>query len=252
MLYLAGVIAFFVIVIGVPALFLSYHAPTCFDGIQNQGETDVDKGGPCVLLDERTLQPYNQLWARSFSVRAGGYNAVAYILNPNSHAGVESVGFRFSLYDENNVLVAEHTGTTFVMPGSITPIFDGPIQTGNRTVAHTQFTFTEPLVWKNTRNSVKNIYVDNKIVSETDTTPHVVATVHNTDISEMDNVTFVATVFDTAGNAFATSRTLVPVIPAGGTMQITFTWPNAFTTQVGQVDILPILAPVETLPSSSN
>lgn len=31
-----------------PTLTVCYNAPTCSDGIQNQGETDIDCGGPCA------------------------------------------------------------------------------------------------------------------------------------------------------------------------------------------------------------
>src|SRR3989344_828026 len=130
--YLLGIFLFFAVVLGIPTAIWLYEPPTCFDGTQNQGETALDKGGPCVLLDERTLSPSAILWSRAFSVRTGSYNALAYIENPNRDAGVRLVAYRFGLYDEKNVLVAERDGRTFVMPGGITPVFEGAIDTGNR------------------------------------------------------------------------------------------------------------------------
>lgn len=248
LLYLAGVFFFFGTLIGVPLTIILHKPPTCFDGIQNQGETDVDKGGPCVLLDERYLQPSATLWARSFNVRSGEYNAVAYIQNSNNSAGVEQVGYKFSLYDENNILVADDTGSTFIMPGAITPVFDGGIHTGNRVVTHSLFSFTGPLVWKHMANTVANVMVSNEVTSDLSTLPRVSATVKNTGIQDISDLTLVITVFDTAGNAFASSETLVPQLGAGESTNVVFTWPQPFTLAVGQVDILPVHAPVITQP----
>src|SRR3989344_4168769 len=127
-IYAIGVILFFLIVVGGPLLY-SYlkTPPTCTDGRQNQGETSVDKGGPRPLLDTSSLSPSAILWTRSFYVRSGSYDAVAYIQNPNQEAGVRAVSYRF-------VLIAERTGAAFLMPGGITPVFEGAIDTGNRTL----------------------------------------------------------------------------------------------------------------------
>ncbi len=52
--YLTGVILFFVVIIGGPVAYLILSvAPTCTDGTQNGGETGIDIGGPCPLLDAR-------------------------------------------------------------------------------------------------------------------------------------------------------------------------------------------------------
>ena len=246
LLYLAGIFFFFGMLIGIPLAIITHKPATCFDGIQNQGETDVDKGGPCVLLDERYLQPSATLWARSFTVRAGEYNAVAYIQNPNNYAGVEGVGYKFSLYDAQNILVAEDTGTAFIMPGAITPIFDGGIQTGNRSATRALFSFTSPLVWKHMRNVVADVMISNKVTADLSSSPRVSATVKNTGIKDVSDVVLVVTVFDTAGNAFASSQTLIPHLAAGEATEAVFTWPQPFNLAVGQVDILPVHAPVVT------
>src|SRR3989344_7429415 len=81
--YILGIVLFFMVTVGIPAAIFLYKPPTCFDGKQNQEETAVDKGGPCLLLDERTLVPHAVVWSRSFEVRDGTYSAVAYIENPN-------------------------------------------------------------------------------------------------------------------------------------------------------------------------
>jgi hypothetical protein len=242
--YLTGVILFFALVIGGP---LAYHfltvPPTCFDGIQNQGETAVDKGGPCFLLDERYLQPSAALWARSFKVRDGTYTAVAAINDPNEQAGVADVHYRFSLYDSQNVLVTTREGHTFIMPGAVTPVLESRIDTGNRLVAHTYFELTEVPVWKRMQNAASALSISDKQLTDVTDTPRLTAVAHNISVSDVIAPAFVAVVYDSAGNAFAASETQLDRLNANSSAGLTFTWPSPFAVQPGRVDIMPLVPP---------
>ena len=246
--YISGILIFFGVTVGIPLIIFSQHTPTCTDGIQNQGETDVDKGGPCPLLDERMLAPEGILWARSFRVRDGSYNAAAYIQNSNQGAGILPVNYRFRLYDAANVLVAEREGKTFVMPSGVTPVFEPHIQTGNRIVTHTFFEFTGPVIWARAANAAAAVDVSNREVKSIDTVPHIAAKVENTSVSAMLNLSLVVVVFDTAGNAFAASKTLIQRLSGSEKLPIVFTWPDPFTLAVGRIDIIPVLPPAPVTP----
>jgi hypothetical protein len=244
LLYITGIVLFFAIVVGGP---IAYHfltiPPNCHDGKQDGGETAVDEGGPCLLLNPAQLQPEGVLWARSFNVRPGLYDAVAYIDNPNQNAGVLQASYELDLYDDQNALVSDITGTTFVMPGGVTPVFIGGINTGNRTAVHTQFQFTGSLVWERVIGIAQGISVSNEQPSETASTSEVTAIAMNTSVAPVSSLTFVATVFDASGNAIATSQTALQTLAAGASQQIFFTWPTPFSAQVGRVDIIPVVAP---------
>ena len=241
--YGLGALLFFVLIIGVP---LAHHyisiAPTCSDGVRNQSETAIDKGGPCSVLDERRLSPVATLWARAFRVRSGSYSAVAYIQNPNATAGIRLAHYRFGLYDENNVPVAERDGTTFVMPGATTPIFEGSIDTGNRVVSHTYFEFTGPLVWERLDDTSNAISIGNRSI-ELSSAPRISATAINNSVRDMKNVVFIITVSDPSGNAFAASQTSLADFPSGASEPITFTWPAPFNITIGSVDITALSEP---------
>ncbi len=242
--YGLGAIVFFLVAIGGPAaLWYISIPPTCSDGIRNQGETSVDRGGPCPLLDVRTLQPYATLWSRSFRVRDGSYNAAAYILNPNKGAGVRTAHYRFGLYDARNILVAERTGTMFIMPGATTPVVESRIDAGNRVISRTYFEFTGDFLWEPMTNVALSLAVNNKEVSNISSVPRLSATVENRSVSDVINPSFVAVIFDPAGNAFAASATQLDRIAAGATSQIVFSWPDPFRVQVGRIDIIPVVKP---------
>jgi len=246
--YLTGVILFFVIVIGGPIAYWYFTIPpTCSDGIQNQGETAVDEGGPCLALDPRTLSPHAVLWARSFKVRDGTYTAVAAIQNPNQDAGVADVSYRFSLYDSDNVLVAEREGDMFIMPGAVTPVLEARIDTGNRIVAHTYFQFTNPLAWERMHNTASVLGVSGKQLTNTDSVPRLTAIAENSAVTDVLSPVFIAVVYDGAGNAFAASETQLDRLNAGASANLIFTWPAPFATGAARIDIMPVLAPTAAL-----
>jgi len=242
--YVAGVILFFVVGIALPAAYWYFSIPaTCQDGIQNQGETDVDRGGPCPLLDPRYIQPYAVLWTRSFKVRDGTYTAVASVQNSNRDAGVADARYKFSLYDAQNILIAERDGDTFIMPGAVTPVLESRIDTGNRVVAHAYFTFTQPLIWERMRNTASALSVDGKQLSQTDTTPNLSALAHNLSVADVLNPAFIAVVYDSNGNAFAASETRLDRLNAGTSAAILFAWPSPFAALAARTDIIPLLPP---------
>lgn len=243
-LYLSAVFIFLAVVIGVPLALWLYDPATCSDGVQNQGETMPDKGGPCALLDERSLIPHSVEWSRSFPVRGGAYNAVAYIENPNDEAGVRSANYRFRLYDTENVIIAEKEGSTFIMPGEVTPVFDGPFSTGERRVARTYFEFSAPLVWERMNGTSRDIRVLNERMEQMESAPRISGVAENTSVIDRKNVTFIAVVFDAAGNALAASRTLVEHLPARERRDIVFTWPESFERPAARVDITVVSAPI--------
>ncbi|MBI2610979.1 hypothetical protein HYW60_03530 [Candidatus Kaiserbacteria bacterium] len=242
-LYGLGLFIFFAIVIGIPTAILLYEPSSCFDGKQNQGETAIDKGGPCTLLDERTLNPISILWSRAFPVRGGLYSAVAYVENPNEEAGTQKVNYRFGLYDERNVLVAERKGTTFIIPGGITPVFEGAINTGNRTVARAYFEFTSVPVWERTKNAASVLAVSNKSITKSESTLRLSAKVKNTSVAPVLSPSFVAVVFDPADNAFVASATTLQRLAPNEEREIIFAWPDPLPAVVGRIDILPVLPP---------
>jgi len=227
-------------------LILWIHEPaTCFDGKQNQGETAPDMGGPCKRLDPRFVEPVKILWVRPLRLRAGYYNAVAYVENPNTYAGAKQVPYKMSFFDEDGVLVKTVAGKTDLYPSSVFPVFEGGIDTGAREVTQARFDFlTEPNWERVGKLPMAGIKVQNQSLNKTRHALRLVARVKNTTIDDKADIYFVATLFDKNGTAIATSRTYVPYIRANKSKEITFTWPNTLPVQPASVDIVPIM-PIE-------
>lgn len=241
-MYIFGLLLAFFVVVVLPIFWSWYSAipPACPSGTQRAAG---NASGPCDYYIESALQPHAVLWSRAFSVRDGVYDAVAYIQNPNPTAGVLSAQYQFSFYDDQNILVAQKSGTMFIMPQSVTPVFISDISSGNRTIFHTYFQLGEPLVWQKLKNAVDGVAIDGKTASNVGMTPTVTATARNTTVSDLSYVMFVAVLFDTAGNAIAASQTELPSLPAHSSAQIVFTWPSPLSAPVGRIDITPLLLP---------
>lgn len=243
-LYILGFLCICAALVSAPVYSFLKTPPTCFDGVQNGLETDVDRGGVCVALDGRQLIPLTVQWTRPFEVQSGVYNAVAYIENPNENAGIRSLNYELRLYDAENVLVASRQGKTFIMPGSITPIFEGRINTGNHLVTRSFLDFDQVVPWERMTDVARVIAVENKVVKDVQLSPRIEAVAHNTSVKPITNPSFVAVVFDTAGNAFAGSRTVFERLSADEERPIVFTWSAAWPLAVGRIDIIPVAEPL--------
>jgi hypothetical protein len=129
------------------------------------------------------------------------------------------------------------------MPGSITPIFEGAIDTGNRVVAHTYFDLTAQPVWEKLRNTASPLSLSNVEITDVSTIPRVTAQVKNTAVGDIDDITLIAIVYDPAGNAFAASQTTQSALGGGESAKLIFTWPAPFNITVGRVQVIPLSAP---------
>lgn len=131
----------------------------------------------------------------------------------------------------------------YIMPGATTPVLESRIDAGNRIVAHTYFEFTEPLMWERMKNNALAISVNNKDISNTSLVPRLSASARNNSVASFMDISFVAVIFDPAGNAFAASATSLERLDADETSQIIFTWPDPFAIQPGRIDVIPLVAP---------
>lgn len=231
-MYISGIVATFLIVVGIPLIFILYEPPTCFDGSKNGEERGVDCGGSCRLLCPFEVTNPTVLWSRAFKITEGVYSAVAYIEHPNSNSGVIEAPYTFKLFDSANILVSERIGTTFLLPNTLTPIFEGGITTGERIPARTFFEFNTELKWVRIPEKEYPLSVKNQRLSNITKTPRIDAVVENSSVDDIFDLEVVGVVFDIDDNAIAASRTIIPLLERQSSEEIVFTWPEAFLKKV--------------------
>jgi len=209
-----------------------YTAASCFDGVLNGDETFMDAGGSCVRIDPTVIIPPSLVWAESFEVAAGQYNAVAYVENENQTAATPALAYSFQLLNDG-VVVAERSGVTALPPNSAYPIFEGRIFTENQAeVTETRLVLSPALDWRPAsigRDQFRS--VDIELVGA-DTRPRLNVEIENTELAVAENVEVVATIFNTLGEAVTASQTYIEDIAPRSTQDIIFTWPNPLTRTV--------------------
>lgn len=230
--YLTGLFA----VLGMSAVLVYflvfYSAANCFDGLLNGDETFIDAGGSCVRIDPTRVTPPSLVWAKSFEVAEGQYNAVAYVENANQTAATPALEYTFQLLNEG-VVVAERSGVTVLPPNSAYPIFEGRIFTqGRAPVTDTRLVLQPAQDWRPAsigRDQFRS--VDIELVGA-DTRPRLNVKIENSELSRAENVEVVATIFNTLGEAVTASQTYIEDISPRSTQDIIFTWPNPLTRTI--------------------
>ncbi len=226
MQYGAGYLTFVAAVICSVYYVFYWSPPSCFDTNQNGNEIGVDCGGACTRICAFTVTPPKVLWAQSFEIQPGQYNAVGYIDNSNIKAGTPSITYQFTLFDEAGAVITERTGTTVLPPESSYPVFEGRIQTGDRIPVKTTLTLTPSDMWlPSDLGRAQFRTVDLKLV-EADARPKLNVKIENTALQEAQQVEVVATIFDASGNPLTASQTFVDIFPGREQQDIVFTWPT--------------------------
>jgi hypothetical protein len=219
------------------------RAPTCSDLKQNGDETGVDCGGSCALACLAETDELSILWARSFRVVPGRYNAVAYVENQNPDLAVDKISYRFRFADKDNIYIGRREGETFIPPGGAFAIFEPAIDVGNSIPVYTTFEFTENPTWiRVSEDKIDQLKVSaGDIVLENETTmPHLSATINNNSLFIIPELGVVAILYDASHNAVSVSRTYIDVLNAGESRQVNFTWPEPIPKEVVFREIIPM------------
>jgi len=242
--YLVLVVLFAVAVSSYFLIPLFKENPTCFDGKQNGEELGVDCGGACTNLCLSQVRPLSILWQRSFQVTTGIYDTLGYVENQNSNAGIPVLLYRFKLYDEKNILVAERDGKTFMGPNQSWAIFESGIKTGERIPKRAFLEFAD-IQWVKIDPSFEKVSfsVTNKNLSSTSTTPRLSTTISNDSLIDLKNVEVVAIIHGEDDNAIASSKTTIDSLPKRSSKDAFFTWLSPIHENVGRIEVIPRVNP---------
>lgn len=206
-----------------------YVPPNCFDTTQNADETGVDCGGACARICSFEIIQPTVLWAESFKIIDGQYNAVAYVENRNKEVGTPELTYTMTFSDAQGV-ITERAGKTVLPPDSVYPIFEGRVMTGSRIPTETSITFGGDIVWLESKLGRRQFSLERRNLENADSKPRLTADVRNTTLDEAVDVEVVATIFDTSGVPLTAARTVLDYFPPESTQSIVFTWPEPIAT----------------------
>jgi hypothetical protein len=218
-------------------------APTCTDGTQNGTETGIDCGGSCIRACTLQVDQISILWARTFRVVDGRYNAVAYLENHNRNAAVLKLHYRFRFADKDNLYIGSREGDTYVPPSGGFAVFEPAIGVGNSVPVYTTFEFTEMPIWlqvSQQKIDQLKVGIDQIALTTPDTAPKLTAVIKNNSLFQIPQVKIVALLYDASGNVVSASSTYLDVLEKSSSANLTFTWPEPFTAKVVSEEIIPI------------
>lgn len=229
-------------IFGAIFLSLSVKPPTCFDGKKNGTEDGVDCGGGCSLQCKEYTQDVVVKWQRSYQITKGFYNAVAYIENQNFQAGVKRIHYKFRLYDEDRILLADRDGETFIEPNKGVVVFEQQIPLSNAVPVYTTFEFTEPVSFIKTDSRYNEMIIapEEQVFNDTDIKPRFSATLKN--LSEkytISDIDVYVVAYDDEDNAIQVGKTLVKELGPHAKKNIFVIWQNKFTVKPTRFEIIP-------------
>lgn len=234
LLYISSIFIPLFLIVAVVSFVVWYEEPTCFDGKRNGDELGVDCGGSCRLLCQSQSLPPEILWSRGFQVVPGVYNLVAYIENPNIQSQVDVAPYSFKVYDQNNQLILERTGTTEIPQRKTFAIFEGTVRLPDGiSPSRVTFEFTRELYWQRVSAQETPLEVLTTTLVGTDSSPRIDAVIENKSVVPINSGEAIAIIFDSANNAIHSSRTIFEDLGRGQTRRLVFTWPEAFDAGVG-------------------
>lgn len=216
MLYGVGYLSVvFLIVAGVYFIWLK-PTPTCFDERRNQGETEVDCGGPCVPCETRTLSPLQASWVKHFSAnnpaqQQAVYGAsktiiVAEIKNPNSDYGADSFSYTFDIYDSLGKKFHTLTKNSFIYSGEIKYLFEANININSDNINKVEISFSD-INWKSRGEFPKPDIQTREIKTESAKPVNVSGIVVNNNAFGFSKVNIIAFLFNKDGFRISASET---------------------------------------------
>lgn len=234
----AVVVAFLLIF----SISVFYKAPSCSDGVQNQGESGIDCGGPCAYLCTEQEQAPTVLFTKAVSNGQGRLDAVAEVENKNA-AAARNVPYTITFYGTNQIEVGAVSGVLDLPPNATVPVFVPGVATGNLTVTGAFLTIDSSLI------SWYSMPVDTRVVpsvsgthiSGSTSSPHIEATLSNGSNAPLSNVRAIVFVRDGAGNIIDASATVVENIPAQGSATALFTWNAPFSGVPALIEVTPVI-----------
>lgn len=249
--YGTGFTFFLSCIIAVVYVVYFYDPGNCFDSVMNQDERAIDCGGSCVRICAMDVTPPKVVWAESFEIVEGQYNAAAYIENINGIAATPELSYTLQLYSGDE-LVAERKGKTILPPNSVYPIFEGRIQTNGKKVTDTKLTIDPPELWLPASIGREQFEVSNISLTGADDQPRLSAAIKNTALTPAEQVEVVATLFNEDGQPITASQTFIERLNERTNKDIVFTWPQSIAKTVKSCIIPTDVATVIDLSGSMN
>ncbi|KKQ38377.1 MAG: hypothetical protein US56_C0045G0003 [Candidatus Moranbacteria bacterium GW2011_GWF2_37_7] len=212
-----------------------YSPASCQDGKLNQGEEEIDCGGPCVVCQEELLNP-KIVWAKIFPVEGDLYDLAAQIENKNINHGTDNLPFVFKVYDSNNNLILEKIGRSYIMPREKKYVMEAvsldsipakiALEFGE--IKWQKFKLVEDL-----NLSIFDQSID--LNGKNNYAAFAKGTVYNKTRFDLATVDIYIVIYDLRGNAIVANKTQKDMMKSGEGKSFEVAWPKSFASDSSRI-----------------
>jgi len=218
-------------------------APTCFDGIRNQDEEEIDCGGiSCISCEIKTLKQIEVSWAQSIPLAPGVYDLAAKIRNPNPNFGTAFVNYEFELKNQNGQVIGRKSGMTFILPNSVKYIIENNIENQSQIASvDLKIDTGDRLTWEKLKDyQAPELYVKDKkfeIASQANYFAEASGVVKNGTTFGFDSVDVNIILFDSGSKVIGAAKSEINTLTAGEDRYFSVRWFFPINPQVKSFDV---------------
>jgi len=237
--YSIGFFVIFLLLVSYPVysiinLFFS-DTPTCFDGIQNQDERNVDCGGICAQMCASDTQDLVIEWKKIFPLSPGLYDLAAKINNQNDNADIKSFKYIFRVYDDQDNLLFEREGVDYAKAGESFLVFEPDVLLNNKKPYRSEFEILPPIKWVASEVVSNFIRPRKKILTHSDAHTRLDVLLENTSFDTLSDTNVLTVISDIKKNPIGVSKTYIQSFPPGTELSVIFTWPVSLVEQTKNI-----------------
>jgi hypothetical protein len=234
-----------VILFGLGAYFLLQPEPSCDDGILNQGEKEIDCGGPCGLCAENpVLSPIEVLSAEVVYDTGERYDAAIMIKNPNNLYGLSRLNYQIIFWGQNDSVLAKTSlDSTFILPAEKKYILAQGVQL---TEAPQKVTieFASDLDWKKFLDYEEpHLMINNKyfevLTGGSASYAQAKGTLINNSSYDFETIRVKVILRDAAGVLLATNAQVMNTVRSGEQRDFIMSFPHSFPGTVTEFEVEP-------------
>lgn len=202
-------------------------APSCFDGIKNQGEEGVDCGSICgkVCLPAAIQSVAADSSAKIFPLAGGRVSLLFKLQNPNPDFAVKDLTYEIKVSDAAGNLLKTISDHSFIYAGEVKYIGLPAVDFGNAAPSAAEVSLKNPVWAKESDFQKASLEIQSSAVRETSTTVEAAGRAVNTDAVAFPKVLIVAVYNDNYGNQIGVSGTELEDITPGESRNFTVIHP---------------------------
>lgn len=219
-----------------------YAEPTCADGKKNQGETDIDCGGPCLSCERLTIKDLSVDWVQMIPLKGDSYDLAAKIINGNPNFGLGSFRYSFRLYDKDGKQVKSQSGSSFILPSRSKYLIEGNIEAPNAVRVELVIQNPDKDEWQQLVSEYEdpNIYVQDKqfkYLEDQSAKEEASGVVKNASGFDFDQIIISIILFDKDRKVLGVNKTDMRTVMAGEERFFSALWFTPIAGQVASADM---------------